>query len=152
MMETWTLSFFLTVTAAFFGGACVVRIHPPPRAHIGWFMWSPAAGSHRAWLSGWRHLHPLSGHPCLQGPQAGGFGSRFPLPAPRGNQSIHEKKMKLLVARSCLTLCDPRTIVHQAPLSMRFSKQEYWSGLSFPSSQPRDWTWVFCIAGRFFAV
>ena len=28
------------------------------------------------------------------------------------------------------------TIAHQAPLSMRFSRQEYWSGLPFPS--PRD--------------
>ena len=26
-----------------------------------------------------------------------------------------------------------RTVVHQAPLSMGFSKQEYWSGLPFPS-------------------
>ena len=26
------------------------------------------------------------------------------------------------------------TVAHQAPLSMEFSKQEYWSGLSFPSS------------------
>ena len=25
----------------------------------------------------------------------------------------------------------PWTIAHQAPLSMRFSKQEYWSGLPF---------------------
>ena len=27
----------------------------------------------------------------------------------------------------------PWTIVHQAPLSMRFPRQEYWTGLSFPS-------------------
>ena len=27
----------------------------------------------------------------------------------------------------------PRTVAHQAPLSMGFSRQEYWSGLSFPS-------------------
>ena len=27
----------------------------------------------------------------------------------------------------------PCTIPHQAPLSMGFSKQEYWSGLPFPS-------------------
>ena len=27
----------------------------------------------------------------------------------------------------------PWTVAHQAPLSMEFSKQEYWSGLSFPS-------------------
>ena len=25
------------------------------------------------------------------------------------------------------------TVVHQAPLSMRFSREEYWSGLPFPS-------------------
>ena len=25
------------------------------------------------------------------------------------------------------------TIAHQSPLSMNFSRQEYWSGLSFPS-------------------
>ena len=27
----------------------------------------------------------------------------------------------------------PGTVVCQAPLSMRFPRQEYWSGLSFPS-------------------
>ena len=35
-------------------------------------------------------------------------------------------------AQLCLILCDPRTAAHQAPLSMRFSRQEYWSGLPFP--------------------
>jgi len=43
----------------------------------------------------------------------------------------------------------PWTIVHQASVSMKFSRQEYWSGLPFPpprvSSQPRDWTCVSCI-------
>ena len=28
----------------------------------------------------------------------------------------------------------PRTVAHQAPPSMGFSRQEYWSGLPFPSS------------------
>ena len=32
----------------------------------------------------------------------------------------------------CLTLCDPME-PHQVPLSMRFSRQEYWSRLSFPT-------------------
>ena len=27
----------------------------------------------------------------------------------------------------------PRTVAHQASLSMEFSRQEYWSGLPFPS-------------------
>ena len=30
----------------------------------------------------------------------------------------------------------PSTVAHQAPLSMEFFRQEYWSGLLFPS--PRD--------------
>ena len=30
----------------------------------------------------------------------------------------------------------PWTVAHQTPLTMEFSRQEYWSGLSFPS--PRD--------------
>ena len=37
------------------------------------------------------------------------------------------------IIQLCLTLCDPQTVAHQGPLSMVFSKQEYWSGLSFPS-------------------
>ena len=48
----------------------------------------------------------------------------------------------------------PWTIARQAPLSMGFSKQEYWSGLPFPSSggssRLRDRTWVSHTAGRFF--
>ena len=37
------------------------------------------------------------------------------------------------VAQSCLTLWDPWTVAHQTLLSMGFSRQEYWSGLPFPS-------------------
>ena len=37
-----------------------------------------------------------------------------------------------LVTKPCLTLTIPQTVSHQAPLSMRFSRQEYWSGLPFP--------------------
>ena len=38
-----------------------------------------------------------------------------------------------VVAKSCPSLATPWTVAHQAPLSMGFSKQEYWSGLPFPS-------------------
>ena len=41
-----------------------------------------------------------------------------------------------LVAKSYLTLCDPWNIAPQAPLSMGFPRQEFWSGLPF--SSPRD--------------
>ena len=38
------------------------------------------------------------------------------------------------VAQSCPTLCDSMdSSLHQAPPSMGFSRQEYWSGLPFPS-------------------
>ena len=39
----------------------------------------------------------------------------------------------VLVAQSCLTLCDPIDPIDQASLSMRFSRLGYWSGLPFPS-------------------
>ena len=38
-----------------------------------------------------------------------------------------------MCAQSYPTLCDPWTVAHQAPLSMGFSRQEYWSGVPFPS-------------------
>ena len=41
--------------------------------------------------------------------------------------------MKVLVTQSCPTLCYPWTVACWAPLSMEFSRQEYWNGLPFPS-------------------
>ena len=38
----------------------------------------------------------------------------------------------VLIAQLCLTLCNPWTVACQAPLSMEFSRQEYWNGLPFP--------------------
>ena len=34
--------------------------------------------------------------------------------------------------QSCLNLCNSVTVIHQAPLSIRFSRQKYWIGLSCP--------------------
>ena len=55
-----------------------------------------------------------------------------------------------LVTKSCLTLATLRTVARQAPLSMGFSRQEYWSvtgeqpSISFSrgSSRPRNRTRV----------
>ena len=47
--------------------------------------------------------------------------------------SCDESEVKVIVTQSCPTLCDPWTIAHQAPLSMEFSRQEYWSRFLFPS-------------------
>ena len=47
-------------------------------------------------------------------------------------------------------------MVLQAPLSMGFSRQEYWSGLPVPFSRGFSWsrnrTWVSHIIGRFFNI
>ena len=48
----------------------------------------------------------------------------------------------------------PRTVAHEAPLSIRFPRQEYWSRLPFPSpgDLPNLGIEVSCIADRFFTV
>ena len=43
------------------------------------------------------------------------------------------KKKEVLVDQLCPTLCDPMDCNPQAPVSLELSRQEYWSGLSFPS-------------------
>ena len=48
--------------------------------------------------------------------------------------SHHFKEVVCLCAKPCLTLwlfATPRTISHQTPMSMGFSRQEYWSRLLF---------------------
>jgi len=64
------------------------------------------------------------------------------------------------IAQLCPTLGTPWTVACQAPLSMGFPRQEYWSGFPFPS--PRNlpnpeieptspaFQAVFCIASGFF--
>ena len=42
---------------------------------------------------------------------------------------VIEKSMLCLVTQLCLTVCSPMDC--KAPLSMGFSRQEYWSGLPF---------------------
>ena len=50
----------------------------------------------------------------------------------------------------------PGTVAHQAPLSMEFSRQEYWSGFHFllqgifPAQGSNSHLCVSCIAGGFF--
>ena len=46
--------------------------------------------------------------------------------------------MKVKSLSRARLVATPRTAAHQAPLSMGFSRQEYWSGLPLPS--PRNYT------------
>ena len=70
--------------------------------------------------------------------------------------TIHGVAESDMMSLSCVQLFEtPWTVACQAPLSMGFSRQEYWSGLSSfsRSSQPRDWTHLSCgscMAGKFF--
>ena len=57
-----------------------------------------------------------------------------PIPNVVPSDMFIESESESEVTQSCPTFCDPvDCIAHQAPLSMGFSKQEYWSGLPFPS-------------------
>ena len=49
--------------------------------------------------------------------------------------------------QSCPTLCDPIDGSPLAPLSLGFSRQEYWSGLPFPSPmlESEIWTWSYSV-------
>ena len=49
--------------------------------------------------------------------------------------AIRSRLLLLLLSRfSCVRLCaTPETAAHQAPPSLEFSRQAYWSGLPFPS-------------------
>ena len=50
----------------------------------------------------------------------------------------------------------PWTVAHQAPLSMGFSGEEYWSGSPFPSLGDLPDLWIEpmspALAGRFFSI
>ena len=59
-----------------------------------------------------------------------------PAPNPSQHQSLFQCKSESEVAQSCPTLCGLWTVAHQAPLSMGFSRQEYWS--RFPCPPPGD--------------
>ena len=63
------------------------------------------------------------------------LGCRQQLPAPAMGSFSFQPLLCVLVTQSCLTLCNPIDCSHQAPLSMEFPRQEYWSGLPFPSPE-----------------
>ena len=65
-------------------------------------------------------------------------------------QSPGDRKRGVCVLRRVRLSATPWTVAHQAPLSMGFPRQEYWSGLPCPSPGdlpgPRAPTCVSCIS------
>ena len=62
---------------------------------------------------------------------------------------------EVLVAQLCLTLWQPHGLQLVRLLSVKLSRQEYWSGLLFPFQGDlpnQDQTWLSHIADRFFTV
>ena len=57
--------------------------------------------------------------------------SSFPLSSQISLSSERERESE--VAQSCLTLATSWTAAYQAPPSMGFSRQKYWSGMPLPS-------------------
>ena len=53
-------------------------------------------------------------------------------PCNSSEQSQHKICGYAKSLRLCSTLCDPMTVVCQAPLSREFSRKEHWSGLPCP--------------------
>ena len=49
---------------------------------------------------------------------------------------LFQMKVKVKLVSRVQPFVTPWTVAYQAPLSMGFSRQEYWSGLTFPP--PRD--------------
>ena len=73
--------------------------------------------------------HLIFCHPLLLLPQSFPASGSFPM------SPVSLKEVSKCQSLSHVQLfVIPRTVACQAPLSMRFSRQEYWSWLSFPSS------------------
>ena len=78
------------------------------------------------------HLHFLSISQLCS--CRGGFTLRQILSHSVGFWCLQAQLLRLLSHISRVRLCaTPWTAAHQAPLSTGFSRQEYWSGLPFPS-------------------
>ena len=88
--------------------------------------------------------------PCS--PEVSRKSSSLPLSASTGSRYFLACSCKSESHAGVSYSATPWAVACLAPLSMGFSRQEYWSGLPFPSpgsSWPRDRTWVSCIVGRF---
>ena len=77
-----------------------------------------------------------------------------PTPSEPASLGLSLMKVKVKSLNRVRLFATPWTVAYQAPLSMGFSRQEYWSGLPFPSpgesSRLGDRTRVSLLPGRRF--
>ena len=85
----------------------------------------PASTSHQSGLAVTGSVCSLPAQPCPVGV----------IPAPSSltasQWGVYARSSS--VAKVCPALVTPRTVARQAPLSLAFSREEYWSGLPLPS-------------------
>ena len=79
----------------------------------------------------------------------GGFHILTTVNHSAGPQTIKGSRAQLLSRVWFFVI--PWTVAHQAPLSMGLSREEYWSGLPYPTPRdaifwPKDWTHISCIS------
>ena len=117
-------------------------------------------------MVGWHHW--LDGHEFEQTPGVGDGQGSLVCCSPWGRKELDMTEWlnwTEIVLHICLLNCISSvwffeilwTVAHQAPLSMRFSRQEYWSGLPFssagylPDSRTETSSFIFpALTGRFF--
>ena len=51
---------------------------------------------------------------------------------PQNHRKIQMLRSEMKLLSRVRLFANPRTVAYQAPQSMEFSRQEYWSGLPFP--------------------
>ena len=143
---------FVTLMHLYFFHSVSSAWHTLPPLSCGWLLLT----SQFAQISPHREL-PLDPQTGLHTTQLPFIPASSPLCCqacfPHQTVSSGEQKVQVLVTQLLTLLVTPWTI---APLSMKFSRQEYWSwvAISFSTgtSQPRDRPRASHIAGRLFTV
>ena len=125
----FTLSFALPFAPV--SPSHTLHLAPSPVAHRGCLSVGPARpGGEKKWhfLLVWLSLYLRQALCSWTGPGVGGHHSQWSWPIPTASLAC------MLSHFSCVQLCVTLwTLAHQVPLSMGLSRQEYWSGLPFPS-------------------
>ena len=105
------------------------------------------------------HLSQRNENLCVHKNPYNDIYSKFTYNSPKlesAQISSNNYTVYVLAAQSCPTLWDPMYIACQAPLSMGFSRQEYWSRLLFPPLGDLPDQAIYPVshasAGRFFIV
>ena len=110
---------------------CATGLQSVPRPVTGVVSWSPELMTLAPFVP-----DPHSSRTASESPLSPALASLnhclFIQSSPHWQLGVSFSLTVVLVTQSCPTLVTPWTVARQAPLSMGFSRQEYWTGLPFP--------------------